>query len=77
MRVFHEKGVSDYESEGQAISEARKAAFKSAYDKAVNAGAKNPSVDVSVTEKRAPVSGAGDTLIEIRVTARASGRPGI
>jgi len=77
LRVFHEKGTSDYETVEEAVSAAKKAAAETAEEKAIHAGAKNPAVDVSVKENRAPITGGGDTLIDIVVTARASGRPGI
>ncbi len=77
MRVFHETGISDYETEEEAVEAAKKAAAQSVKEKAIRAGAKDPSIELSVVEKRAPIAGAGDTLIDITVTARASGRPGM
>jgi N-methylhydantoinase A/oxoprolinase/acetone carboxylase beta subunit len=74
FRVHDPAGSRDYGEVDEALAHARRVAGELALAAALRAGASDPHVETSVTERRAQM-GAGDYLAEAVVRATATGRP--
>ena len=74
FRVHDPAGSRDYEDVEEALAHAKRVAAELALAAARRAGAADPHVETSVTERRAHM-GAGDYLAEAHVRATATGRP--
>ncbi len=75
FRVHDPKGSIDFADADQAIAHARERAHALALDAALRAGASDPHVTLSHTERRAETAAAPDYLAEAIVRATATGRP--
>ena len=75
FRVHDPKGSRDFNDADQAIAYARDIAHALALDAALRAGASDPHVTLSQSERRAQTAAAPDYLAEAIVRATATGRP--
>ena len=77
FRVHDPAGMRDYGDADAAIEEATRVARDLALTAALRAGAIDPHIETSVTERRAPAGSNAevDYLAEAVVRARATGRP--
>ncbi|MEP6886536.1 MAG: hydantoinase/oxoprolinase family protein [Gammaproteobacteria bacterium] len=78
FRVHDPAGSRDYEDPAPALAHAERVSRELALAAAVRAGAADPHVETSVTERRAHTSGegsAGDYLAEAVARSTATGRP--
>ncbi|MDE2348871.1 MAG: hydantoinase/oxoprolinase family protein [Gammaproteobacteria bacterium] len=75
FRVHDPAGSVDYADSDAALAHARRAATDLALAAARRAGAADPHVEVSITERRAHIEASTDYLAEARVRAIATGRP--
>jgi N-methylhydantoinase A/oxoprolinase/acetone carboxylase beta subunit len=75
FRVHDPAGSRDYAEADAAIEDARRVSRELALAAAQRAGACEPQVETSVTERRARGGADGDYLAEATVRSRASGRP--
>jgi len=75
FRVHDPAGSCDYSDPEPALAHAERASRVLALAAARRAGAADPHVDTSVSEKRAHVGGGGDYLAEAVVRSTAVGRP--
>ncbi|HVN98968.1 MAG TPA: hydantoinase/oxoprolinase family protein [Steroidobacteraceae bacterium] len=75
FRVHDPAGSRDYESAGPAIEHARRVSVELALAAALRAGAADPHVETSVTERRAQMGTDLDYLAEALVRSTATGRP--
>jgi N-methylhydantoinase A/oxoprolinase/acetone carboxylase beta subunit len=75
FRVHDPAGSRDYPEAHEAIEDAKRVSRELALAAARRAGAKNPHVETSVTERRAHAGSPADYLAEATVRSRATGRP--
>jgi N-methylhydantoinase A/oxoprolinase/acetone carboxylase beta subunit len=75
FRVHDPAGTHDYEEPAPAIEHARRLSRELALAAALRAGATDPHVETSVTERRAQVGLAVDYLAEAVARSTATGRP--
>jgi N-methylhydantoinase A/oxoprolinase/acetone carboxylase beta subunit len=75
FRVHDPAGSRDYPEAHEAIEDAKRVSRELALAAARRAGASNPHVETSVTERRAHAGSADDYLAEATVCSRATGRP--
>jgi len=75
FRVHDPAGIRDFATAEEAIAAARDLARELALGAARRAGATDPHVETSVTERRAASSSGDSYLAEAVVRARATGRP--
>ena len=75
FRVHDPAGSKDYDEPAPALEHARRVSRELALAAAQRAGASNPHVETSVTEKLAQVGGGGDYLAEAMARSTATGRP--
>ena len=77
FRVHDPAGMRDYADADAAIEEATRVARELALAAALRAGAIDPHIETSVTERRAPAGSNAevDYLAEAVVRSRATGRP--
>jgi N-methylhydantoinase A/oxoprolinase/acetone carboxylase beta subunit len=75
FRVHDPAGSRDYPEAHEAIEDAKRVSRELALAAARRAGASNPHVETSVTERRAHAGSADDYLAEATVRSRATGRP--
>ncbi len=75
FRVHDPAGSRDYDDAAEAVEEARRVSRELALAAACRAGASDPHVETSVSERRARGEIAGGYLAEATVRSRATGRP--
>ena len=75
FRVHDPSGIRDYNDAHAAIAEATRVSRQLALAAARRAGAADPHVETSVTERRAAAGSGLDYLAEATVRSRATGRP--
>lgn len=75
FRVHDPAGIRDYSQEGEALEHAKRVSRELALAAAGRAGAVDPHVETSVSERRAHAGSADDYLAEATVRSRATGRP--
>jgi len=75
FRVHDPAGSRDYSEAQAAIEDARRVSRELALAAARRAGASDPHVETSVTERRAHAGAENDYLAEAAVRSRATGRP--
>ncbi len=75
FRVHDPAGSRDYPEAHEAIEDAKRVSRELALAAARRAGASNPHVETTVTERRAQGGSADDYLAEATVRSRATGRP--
>jgi N-methylhydantoinase A/oxoprolinase/acetone carboxylase beta subunit len=75
FRVHDPAGSRDYADAAEAVEEARRVSRELALAAACRAGASDPHVETSVSERRARGEIAGGYLAEATVRSRATGRP--
>ena len=75
FRVHDPAGSRDYADAAEAVEEARRVSRELALSAARRAGARDPHVDTSVSERRARGEFTGGYLAEATVRSRATGRP--
>jgi len=75
FRVHDPAGSRDYADAAEAVEEATRISRKLALSAARRAGASDPHVDTSVSERRARGEVTGGYLAEATVRSRATGRP--
>jgi N-methylhydantoinase A/oxoprolinase/acetone carboxylase beta subunit len=75
FKVHTAQGVTEFESDAEALAFAQAQAKTLAFDAAIAAGALNPDVTLALTEQRAKHADQPDYLAEATVIATARGRP--
>ena len=75
FRVHDPAGMRDFTDAAEAIAAAKEVSQEVALAAARRAGATDPHVETSVTERRAAASSGDDYLAEATVRSRATGRP--
>ena len=75
FRVHDPSGIRDYADAGEAIRDATRVSRELALSAARRAGAADPHVETSVSERRALAGSGLDYLAEATVSSRATGRP--
>jgi N-methylhydantoinase A/oxoprolinase/acetone carboxylase beta subunit len=75
FRVHDPAGTRDYDEPGPALEHARRVSRELALAAARRAGAIDPHVETTVSEKRAPMGPAADYLAEAVARSTATGRP--
>lgn len=75
FRVHDPAGSRDYEDAGLALEHARRVSRELAVAAALRAGAADPHVETSVSERLAHIDGGADYLAEAIVRSVATGRP--
>jgi N-methylhydantoinase A/oxoprolinase/acetone carboxylase beta subunit len=75
FRIHHPEGNRDFPDAHAAIEEAKRLARAAVLAAALRSGARDPHVEITVTERRAQTNDAGEYLAEATVCARATGVP--
>ena len=75
FRVHDPAGIRDYARSDEAIEDAKRVSRELALAAARRAGASDPHVETSVTERRAHAGSPDEYLAEANVRSRATGRP--
>jgi N-methylhydantoinase A/oxoprolinase/acetone carboxylase beta subunit len=77
FRVHDPAGSRDYPDAQEAIEDAKRVSRELALAAAQRAGASDPHVETTVTERRARAGSADDYLAEATIRSRATGRPAV
>jgi N-methylhydantoinase A/oxoprolinase/acetone carboxylase beta subunit len=77
FRVHDPAGIRDYAEADAALADARRVSRELALAAAQRAGAEDPHVETSVTERRARADSGEEYLAEATVRSRATGRPSV